>query len=81
MGRYLNPDNRNYSRAVRSGIYVEKTGMLEHLNQVMDTEQCWVCVSRPRRFGKTITADMLAAYYSRAFSDRKASSSMGRVTT
>ena len=68
MGRYVNPGNRNFARAVRSGIYVDKTGMLEHLNQVMDTEQCWVCVSRPRRFGKTIAADMLAAYYSRGCS-------------
>ena len=65
MGRYVNPGNRNYARVVRSGIYVDKTGMLSHLNQVMDTEQCWVCVSRPRRFGKTLAADMAAAYYSR----------------
>ena len=65
MGRYVNPGNRNYARVVRSGIYVDKTGMLSHLNQVMDTEQCWVCVSRPRRFGKTLAADMAVAYYSR----------------
>ena len=65
MGRYVNPGNRNYARVVNSGIYVDKTGMLAHLNQVMDTEQCWVCVSRPRRFGKTLAADMASAYYSR----------------
>ena len=65
MGRYVNPGNRNYARVVHSGIYVDKTGMLAHLNQVMDTEQCWICVSRPRRFGKTLAADMAAAYYSR----------------
>ena len=65
MGRYVNPGNRNYARVVNSGIYVDKTGMLAHLNQVMDTEQCWMCVSRPRRFGKTLAADMAAAYYSR----------------
>ena len=68
MGRYVNPGNRNYARVVNSGIYVDKTGMLSHLNQVMDTEQCWICVSRPRRFGKTLAADMAAAYYSRGCS-------------
>ena len=65
MGRYVNPGNRNFASAVSSGIYVDKTGMLAHLNQVMDTEQRWICVSRPRRFGKTLAADMAAAYYSR----------------
>ena len=65
MGRYVNPGNRNYAGVVKSGIYVDKTGMLAHLNQVMDTEQRWICVSRPRRFGKTLAADMAAAYYSR----------------
>ena len=65
MGRYVNPGNRNFARAVRSGMYVDKTGMLAHLNQMLDTEMCWVCVSRPRRFGKTLAADMAAAYYSR----------------
>ena len=65
MGRYVNPGNRNFAGVVKSGIYVDKSGMLAHLNQVMDTEQRWICVSRPRRFGKTMAADMAAAYYSR----------------
>ena len=68
MGIYVNPGNDNYVRALNSGIYVDKTGMLARLNQVMDTEQCWICVSRPRRFGKTFAADMAAAYYSRGCS-------------
>ena len=68
MGRYYNPGNRNYASAADSGIYVDKTGLLAHLNQVMDTEQRWICVSRPRRFGKTMAADMAAAYYSRGCS-------------
>ena len=68
MGRYVNPGNRNFASVAHSGIYVDKTGMLEHLNQMMDTEMRWVCVSRPRRFGKTLAADMAAAYYSRGCS-------------
>ena len=42
--------------------------MLEYLNRIMNTEQRYVCVSRPRRFGKSVTARMVAAYYSRGCS-------------
>lgn len=65
MGQYLDPNHAAFAKAVRSQIYVDKTGMLEHLNSVLDTEQGYVCVSRPRRFGKSIAARMVAAYYSR----------------
>lgn len=63
MGQYLNPGNAGFSSAVHSQIYVDKTGLLEYLNMVFDTEQRYVCVSRPRRFGKSIAARMVAAYY------------------
>lgn len=65
MGQYLNPGNAGFERAVRSQIYVDKTEMLDYLNSVLDTEQGYVCVSRPRRFGKSIAARMVAAYYSK----------------
>lgn len=71
MGQYLNPGNFGFASAVRSQIYVDKTGMLEYLNQVINTEQRYVCVSRPRRFGKSITARMVAAYYSRGCSSEE----------
>ncbi len=64
MGRFVNPDNSAFKRALNSKIYVDKTGLLEEMNALMDTEQCCICNSRPRRFGKTITANMMAAYYS-----------------
>lgn len=63
MGIYLNPGNSGFQRALRSEIYVDKTGLLNYTNSVLETEQCCVCVSRPRRFGKSITAEMLVAYY------------------
>lgn len=43
-----------------------KTGLLEYTNSVIDTTSKFICNSRPRRFGKSITADMLTAYYSRS---------------
>lgn len=63
MGIFLNPGNAAFASALRSQIYVDKTGMIEYVNSVLDTEQRCICVSRPRRFGKSITAGMLAAYY------------------
>ena len=71
MGRFVNPDNSAFQVALNSQIYVDKTGLLEYTDQVMDTENAFICNSRPRRFGKSITAEMLAAYYSRACDSEK----------
>lgn len=64
MGMFVNPDNSAFRKALNSKIYVDKTGLLEERNSLIDTEQCCICNSRPRRFGKSITANMLVAYYS-----------------
>ena len=63
MGIYLNPGHAKFQKAVDSEIYIDKTEMIAYLNSVVNTEQCYVSVSRPRRFGKTIAANMLCAYY------------------
>lgn len=62
MGNYLNPGNSGFSR-IRNDIYVDKTGLIGLMNQVIDTPRCLTCVSRPRRFGKSFAAKMLCAYY------------------
>ena len=71
MGSYLNVSNGSFERAVNSEIYVDKTGLIEYTNKVLNTMECNICVSRPRRFGKSMTANMLAAYYSRGCDSRK----------
>ena len=63
MGTYLNPGYQRFQIAIDSEIYVDKTEMIEYLNSVVNTNQRYVSVSRPRRFGKTMAADMLCAYY------------------
>ena len=63
MGTYLNVGTAKFKEAINSQIYVDKTRMISYLNTVINTKQKYVCVSRPRRFGKTTTLDMLAAYY------------------
>lgn len=65
MGIYLNPANDGFWRAVRSEIYVDKTELIADTNKYLNTEQQYICVSRPRRFGKSMALNMLAAYYSR----------------
>lgn len=65
MGRFVNPDNSAFQVALDSEIYIDKTGMLAYTNRVLGTKQALICNSRPRRFGKSITADMLTAYYSK----------------
>ena len=64
MGIYLNPDNIDFKRAVNSEIYIDKSELIIQTNIILDTEDRFVCVSRPRRFGKSIAANMLTAYYS-----------------
>ncbi|MCM1144253.1 MAG: ATP-binding protein [Blautia sp.] len=64
MGSYLNPKNKSFWEAIRSEIYIDKTGLIAYTNRCMNTQQKFICVSRPRRFGKSTTLNMLAAYYS-----------------
>lgn len=71
MGIYVNRGNDSFARARKSRIYVDKTGLIEYTNEVVDTEQCHICNSRPRRFGKSMTAGMLAAYYMKGCDSRE----------
>ncbi|MBS1325155.1 MAG: AAA family ATPase, partial [Blautia sp.] len=65
MGIYLNPDNTAFQKAVNTEIYVDKSMLIAYTNKLLNTEHEEICVSRPRRFGKSMAANMLAAYYSR----------------
>ncbi|MBR1898816.1 MAG: AAA family ATPase [Oscillospiraceae bacterium] len=65
MGIYLNPGNDLFAEAANSEIYVDKTMLIGFTNKVIGTSQKHICVSRPRRFGKSIAENMLVAYYSK----------------
>ena len=71
MGIYLNPGNEKFYRSINSEIYVDKTGLIGYTNKILNTMQQNVWVSRPRRFGKTMAADMLTAYYSLGCDSKK----------
>ncbi|MBE5870096.1 MAG: hypothetical protein E7294_02365 [Lachnospiraceae bacterium] len=64
MGMYVDPGNESFLRAISSDIYIDKTEMLSILNKSIGKEKCYFAVSRARRFGKSMAAGMMDAYYS-----------------
>lgn len=59
MGLFVNPDNSAFQAALNAKIYVDKTGLINYTNSVLESTDAFICNSRPRRFGKSITADMI----------------------
>ena len=66
MGSFLNPGTIDFEEALNSEIYIDKSGLIEITNAVLRTQQKFMCISRPRRFGKSMAANMLSAYYDRS---------------
>ena len=62
MGIYVNPGNSGFEKICR-GDYIDKTGLIELMNHRIGSSDSLVCISRPRRFGKSFAAKMLSAYY------------------
>ena len=62
MGTYLNPGNSGFAEIVKSD-YVDKTGLIGLINSKIGTKKNLICISRPRRFGKSYAAQILCAYY------------------
>lgn len=70
MGIYVNPGNLSFQEAVNSQIYLDKSKLIDYTNSVLKTKRKHICLSRPRRFGKSMAADMLTAYYSKGCDSR-----------
>ena len=62
MGRYVNPGNLAFRR-IAGPNYVDMTGLIQLMKDRIGGDQSFVCISRPRRFGKSYAAKMLTAYY------------------
>ena len=65
MSLYLNQNNVRFERSLNSEIYVDKSMLIKECNRKFNTEDCFMCITRPRRFGKTMALSMLNAYYSK----------------
>ena len=81
MGIYVNPSNFGFQQSINSAIYVDKSMLIDFTNSVVNTRQKYVCVTRPRRFGKSMAAEMLAAYYSCGCESKKLFSNLKIATT
>ena len=71
MGIYVNPGNSVFRSALNDDIYIDKTDLISYTNSKLGKYSKYLCVSRPRRFGKSMAADMLCAYYSRGCDSRE----------
>ena len=69
MGTYINIGNAGFQRA-RNSEYVDKSGLIAVVNSTLFTENCFSCVTRCRRFGKSMAAKMLYAYYDQSCDSR-----------
>ncbi|MGN0897209.1 MAG: AAA family ATPase [Succinivibrio sp.] len=65
MALYLNVGNKSFQESLNSLIYVDKSPLIEILNRSIKTKNKYFCLSRPRRFGKSVTAQMICSYYAK----------------
>ncbi|MBP5503306.1 MAG: AAA family ATPase [Bacteroidales bacterium] len=65
MSDFIDYGNSDF-RSVINSNFVDKSGLLTFLNNNLDTENKFICISRPRRFGKSVAAQMAYAYYDRS---------------
>jgi hypothetical protein len=76
MGLYLNPNSDAFQIGLNSEIYVDKSLILAELNKLVSSQGNFVCLSRPRRFGKSMAGNMISAYYSKGCDTREVFSQM-----
>jgi len=69
MGTYINIGNAGFRRA-RNSEYVDKSGLIAVINNTINTEHSFSCITRSRRFGKSMAAKMLCAYYDQSCDSR-----------
>lgn len=72
MSIYLNTDTalENYKKLSNSKYFVDKSKIISSLNEIIDTSDCYVCITKPRRFGKSSVLNMLGAYYTKEINSR-----------
>ena len=76
MGTYVNPGTERFRISRNSRFYVDKSMIISLLNDKVESDDRFLCVSRPRRFGKTMAANMIAAYYSKGCDSHEVFSSL-----
>ena len=77
MGRYVNPGNKRFKINLNSKIYIDKSLIIKELNELLGTDNRFICMSRARRFGKTMITNLMSAYYSKNCDSRDIFESLG----
>ena len=72
MAIYLNTDTalENYKKLIKSKYFVDKSLIIGKLNNLLGTSECYVCITKPRRFGKSSIINMLGAYYTKGYNSK-----------
>ena len=72
MTIYLNTNIalENYKQLIRSKYFVDKSQIIDKFNDLIGTSECHVCITKPRRFGKTSIINMLGAYYTKGYNSK-----------
>ena len=70
MSAYINLGNEAFA-TIRRGEYMDKSGLIAVVNNTLNTRRCFSCVTRSRRFGKSMAAEMLCAYYDHSCDSRE----------
>ncbi len=71
MRNFLNGGNDAFKKALNNKIIVDKSMLLSKTNEAVEHGNPFWCVTRPRRFGKTMALNMLNAYYSKGCDSRE----------
>ncbi|MGL4849476.1 MAG: AAA family ATPase [Clostridium sp.] len=73
MSIYLNTNKplENYKKLLNADYFVDKSEIIEKLNKNINTTDGYICITRPRRFGKSSVVDMLGAYYSKGVDSKE----------
>ena len=72
MAIYLNTNTalKNYKKLINSQYFIDKSMIIDKLNKLIDTSDCYVCITKPRRFGKSSIINMLGAYYTKGYNSK-----------
>ena len=76
MGLYLNPNAEAFKQGKNTRIYIDKSMVIDELNKLVSTQENFLCMSRPRRFGKSMVGNLISAYYSKGCDTREIFSQM-----
>ena len=80
MNKYFNRNNDQFTKSL-NGIFVDKSDALDLINNIVDSNSQFICVTRPRRFGKSMMASMINAYYSKGCDSRALFSDLNIAST